>query len=173
MFHLVKDVQRRPPQRTKTLLPVERIDWAASGWAGIIGGGGFILIQTILMTLFTGGAGGDAVRQIAAIALGGEALAHPATRFTALVFLAAMAVHLPLSLIYARLLAPFVHGRPVGRAVAIGTAFGVALYAVNYYAFTSVFPWFAAGRGWITLVAHASFGALAAGTYVRFTARRR
>jgi hypothetical protein len=48
----------------------------------------------------------------------------------------------------------------------------VALYAINMYGFTAIFPWFAASRDKITLTAHIAFGVVAAGAY-RIAARRR
>ena len=53
-----------------------------------------------------------------------------------------------------------------------GGLFGVALYALNMYGFTAIFPWFAASRDGITLVAHIAFGVVAAGAY-RVAARQR
>ena len=142
-------------------------DWAAAGWAGIIAGTAFLLIETALITMFGSVTQTDAIRQIAAISLGQSVL--PTSTFTALVFLAAMAVHLPLSLLYARIVAALVHGRSVPLAIAIGVVFGVALYVVNYYAFTRLFPWFALARGWVTLTSHVAFGILAAGIYAQLT----
>lgn len=143
----------------------EGIDWEAAGWAGLAGGGVLILLETVLASLFTGGPDTDPVRQIAAIALN-QAASPASTPFTILVFLAAMAVHLPLSLLYARILAAVIHPLGPEKALAAGAAFGAALYAVNYYGFTVVFPWFEASRGWITLTAHLAFGLAAAGAYV-------
>lgn len=147
-------------------------DWAASGWAGIVAGAAFILIQTVFASLLYGSSGADSVRMIAAIALGSAALPG-STPFTAIVFLAAMGVHMILSLVYARILAVCVDGMNAARAVQTGAAFGALLYAVNFYAFTSVFPWFAASRGWITLLAHVAFGVIAAGVYEWLTVAQR
>ncbi|MGA8147390.1 MAG: hypothetical protein WB870_07435 [Gallionellaceae bacterium] len=47
-------------------------------------------------------------------------------------------------------------------AYVAGVGFGVALYVVNLYGFTAIFPWFAQSRGWITLIAHGVFGFLRA-----------
>jgi len=150
----------------------EGFDWSASGWAGFIAGGAFILIQTSFTSLFNGDASVDAIRQIAAIALGESVLPAPSP-FTTLVFMAAMGVHMIMSLIYARVLASIVHGMPAERAIIIGAGFGAILYAINFYAFTSFFPWFAVSRGWITLFSHVVFGVLAAGVYEWLTATRR
>jgi hypothetical protein len=157
--------RRRARRRAVERAPESELDWAAAGWAGLAAGLLMIALETALSSLSAGAAGTGPIRQIAAIALGGSVL-PPLSPFTGLVFLAAMSVHLPLSLIYARLLAPLVHGSRGGRAAAIGVLFGAGLYALNYYALAGVFPWFAASRGWITLVSHLAFGAVAAGMYV-------
>jgi hypothetical protein len=143
----------------------EDIDWAAAGWAGLVAGAVYILVESALISLFSGGPNSDAVRRIAAIALG-ETTLPPSTPFTALVFLSAMAVHLPLSLLYARVLAALVHGFSAPRAAVVGAGFGGLLYAVNFYAFARIFPWFAVARGWMTLSAHVVFGIVAAAAYV-------
>jgi len=146
------------------------LDWAASGWAGLGAGGAFILLQTFLGALFGGGDKTDAVRRIASIALGGAVM--PAGEpFTVIVFLAAAAVHIPLSLIYARVLAAMIDGMRPARAVASGALFGAALYVVNYYVFSGVFPWFVTARGPEALVSHLAFGALAAAIYTRLARR--
>ena len=147
------------------------IDWGAAGWAGLVAGLVFILLDSALITMFSGGPNTDAIRQIAAIALGQTTLPQSSS-FTALVFMTAMAVHLPLSLLYARILAVLVRGDTALRAAAVGAVFGAFLYAVNYYAFTRIFPWFAAGRNWMTLSAHVVFGIIAAALYVLLTERK-
>jgi hypothetical protein len=148
------------------------LDWAAAGWAGLFAGLTMILLEVALGLLFAGASGTDPVRRIAAIALS-QSVLPPLSPFTALVFFAAMSVHLPLSLLYARALAPFVQGRTLGRATAVGLAFGAGLYALNYYALAGLFPWFEAARGWVTFVSHLAFGGTAAGGYVLLAARRR
>lgn len=160
------------PRTTARPTPPEGFDWSASGWAGMIAGGAFIVIQTSFTSLFNGDPSVDAIRQIAAIALGDSVLPG-ATRFTALVFMAAMGVHLIMSLIYARVLAAIVHGMTAERAILIGAGFGAVLYSANYYLFTNMFPWFAVSRGWITLFSHVAFGVIAAGAYEWLTSARR
>ncbi|MFI5360953.1 MAG: hypothetical protein ACHQ49_03190 [Elusimicrobiota bacterium] len=147
------------------------IDWAAAGWAGIAAGVVYILLESALLSMFTGGPTSDAMRQIAQIALS-EATLPPRDSFTVLVFMMAMAVHLPLSLLYARILATLIDGMKASTAVAIGAAYGAGLYVINYYAFTGIFPWFAAARGWMTLASHIVFGVVAAEGYVLLTERR-
>jgi hypothetical protein len=170
MIH-VRDVKRPEVRFARGHAQVSPdVNWAAAGWAGIVAGAAFLLIQTTLTTLTNGS--GDVVRQIAGIALG-QSVLPGSTPFTALVFVMAVAVHLPLSLVYARLLAVIVDGMPVGRAAEAGALFGVCLYVVNYYGFAYFFPWFALARGWVALSSHVAFGALAAAVYVELAQRRR
>lgn len=49
-----------------------------------------------------------------------------------------------------------------GALVAVGALFGLAVYLVNFYGFTAVFPWFEMTRNWITIVSHLVFGAVLA-----------
>jgi hypothetical protein len=141
----------------------KEFDWAASGWAGLAGGGALLVWEMALAPLFLGISPAEMVRRVAAIALGESAVRL--TAFTTMVGLTAAIVHLPLSLIYARLLGAIVHRMRARAAVLFGAAFGAALYAVNFYGFTSVFPWFVGLRGWPTLLGHVVFGVVAAATY--------
>lgn len=161
-----------PASRKAPVFAPEAFDWAASGWAGLAAGAAFIVIQTSFVSMFTGDTNTDAVRQIAAIALG-ESVLPGKTPFTAIVFLAAMGVHMILSLMYARLLAAIIHGMSAARAISVGAGFGALLYAVNFYLFTDLFPWFTVSRGWLTLFTHVAFGMIAAGVYKRLTAAKR
>jgi hypothetical protein len=63
--------------------------------------------------------------------------------------------------------------RPAAQAALIGGAFGALLYGINFHLATRLFPWFAASRGWIMLVAHVGFGVVAAALYVSLERSRR
>jgi uncharacterized membrane protein YagU involved in acid resistance len=86
---------------------------------------------------------------------------------------AATVLHFALSVIYAAafiLLARRLRLK-ASRLPLAGLLFGLALYLVNMYGFTLLFPWFALVRDWITLAAHLVFGlglALAVGANTRF-----
>lgn len=165
----IHDAKRAAAPRARLAIPPSRdVNWAAAGWAGIIGGASFMLLEVFLNA---GGGHATPVRQIAAIALGASVIPPP-TPFTALVFVAAMAIHLPLSLIYARVLALLINGLAPARAMEGGAVFGAALYGVNYYAFTALFPWFALTRGSIALACHVVFGVIAGGVYAELSRRR-
>ncbi len=80
-------------------------------------------------------------------------------------------VHLVLSLVYAAVLVNVIRTMSLVAALLAGGAFGLILYGVNLYAFTTIFPWFIPVRGAITLVAHLAFGITAAAAY-RFATRQ-
>ncbi|MDP3542270.1 MAG: hypothetical protein Q8T11_07375 [Elusimicrobiota bacterium] len=164
----VKTIQRPhvrlpPPRSVDTGL-----DWGAAGWAGLAAGAAFVLIQTFASLVFGEGGSTAAVRRLASVALG-EGVMSPDAPFPALVYFAAAIVHIPLSLIYARILAALIHRMATARALALGALFGAGLYFVNYYAVSGLFPWFVSARGPAALVSHLAFGLLAAGIYKRLT----
>jgi uncharacterized membrane protein YagU involved in acid resistance len=135
------------------------IDWKAAVWAGIIAGLVFMVLEMLLVQLIGEGNRWGPPRMIAAIVMGREVLPPPAT-FDAGVFIVAMIVHFVLSLVYALIFA-WVAGQcqmtMTGAAIG-GLLFGLVIYAVNFYGFTALFPWFAEARNWITILAHAIFG---------------
>lgn len=81
-------------------------------------------------------------------------------------------VHVALSLAYTALLVPFVERNSGPGALITGAAFGLALYIVNMYGFTAIFPWFVQSRDWIAAMAHIAFGLGAAGSYRILRGRR-
>lgn len=112
-------------------------------------------------------------RLAAAIALGTDVIAAPqlATTPSLAVWCVAGFIHCALSVLYALLYAAvlaFVQGRLFAAASApakrrlnllAGAGFGLVLYLVNMYGFTALYPWFAAVRDSVTLLAHLIFGA--------------
>jgi uncharacterized membrane protein YagU involved in acid resistance len=141
------------------------IDLKAAVLAGVVAGLVFLVLEMALLPLLGIGVW-EPVRMIGAIVLGTEVLPPPAT-FSFGIFVVAMLVHLVLSIVYAFILSAIIRGRTQGVALAVGIVFGLVLYLVNFYAFTSVYPWFAEARNWVTLVAHLAFGLVAALIYVR------
>lgn len=165
----VKTIQR-PHVRLPPPRPVDSgLDWGASGWAGLAAGAAFILLQMMIAAGFGGEGRADPVRLLASIALGESVVKGEAP--ASIVFLAAAAVHLQLSMIYARVLAGMIHRRTRSRALVIGGLFGLGLYFLNYYAFAALFPWFTTARGPAAIIAHVGFGVIAAWIYKRLTLR--
>lgn len=103
-------------------------------------------------------------RLAAAIVLGPAVLPPPATLDWRITLVAAL-VHIALSLAYAALLNALTMRLDAVRSVLAGCLFGLLLFGINMYGFTTLFPWFEASRDWITAAAHAVFGMTAAATY--------
>ena len=74
------------------------------------------------------------------------------------VLLIATLIHFGISFICAAIALPVV--KELGRIPALlaGAGYGLAIYVVNLYGFTEVFPWFSVARGWVTIAAHVAFG---------------
>ena len=96
---------------------------------------------------------------IGAILLGEGVLPPPAT-FHLDSFLAALVVHVGLSLIYGSIFAWVANraGWSLSASALIGVLFGLAIYSVNFYGMTAFFPWFETARNGISIFAHAVFG---------------
>lgn len=142
-----------------------RFDVRAALWAGVIAGLAFLVVEMVLVA-FTGMSVLAPLQMMAAILLGPEVL--PAvSEFTIGILFAALFVHFALSIIYAMVLGLIINGRGYGVAVGVGLVFGLALYLLNFFAFTTIYPWFAEARNAISVLAHLTFGAAAAAIYVR------
>jgi hypothetical protein len=151
---------------------VRRIDWSAAVLAGVIVGIGFAGLEMILSVLLFRGLVARQVRMTAAIILGEEVLASTAN-FDLRILLAALAVHLALSIVYAIVLAWLILHLRFGAAEVVGLGFGLVLYLVNFYALAHFFPWFREERNWLSVVTHLAFGVIAALEYKAFARRRK
>lgn len=77
-------------------------------------------------------------------------------------------VHYALSLVFALVVALVVHRWGMLVGIVGGALVGVALYGINMYTLTLVFPWFFALNGPVILAGHVLFGAIAGGVYEYF-----
>ncbi len=102
--------------------------------------------------------------------MGKEVLPPPAT-FDVGIMMVAMLIHFGLSVVLAFLFAFIARGSSVGMAIMMGAAFGLAAYLVFFYGMTAIFPWFAAGRGWIGVVSHVMYGAVLGSVYASIARR--
>lgn len=147
-----------------------RINWKAAIWAGLIAGLVFMMAEMIMVAVFQGESPWAPPRMIAAMVLGTGVLESKG--FDPTIMMAAMAVHLPLSILYGVILALLLRSANLVTAIMVGSAFGLAIYLINFYPVANAFfPWFAMGRGWINIVTHMMFGAVGALTY--FTLRNK
>jgi len=103
------------------------------------------------------------VRLTAALVMGPAVLPPPATLQWD-VLLAATLIHFALSFAYAGIAAGLFRHLRTGTALIAGALYGIAIYVVNLYLLAVIFPWFAAARDWVALIAHVVFGVVLAET---------
>ena len=132
--------------------------------------GAVFLVLMLAMAPLMGASPWAPTRLIAAITMGREALSPPDT-FDSGAVSAAIIIHFALSVVYAVVFAFIAKGRSLASDTLLGAAFGLALYVVNFYGFTFLFPWFAEARHWVTITAHLAFGAALGASYA-WAARR-
>jgi len=106
-------------------------------------------------------------RLTAALVMGIDVLPPPSTPQWNILLVATL-IHFLLSVVYALIAAHWVSRLRNGPALFAGALYGLALYVVNLYGFTLLFPWFAGVRDWITLLTHLVFGAALAAGYRLF-----
>lgn len=140
------------------------VDWSAAVWAGVLAGAVLFLLDVLVLPLLIGGNGWVMVRLLASPVLGETILAPPAT-FDATALGVALLSHFALSIAFACLLAFIFHRGGLITGILGGALFGMALYGIQIYTMTFLFPWFFALHGWPFFTAHVVFGALAGGIY--------
>ena len=143
-----------------------KLDIKAAVWAGIIAGVVFMMLEMVLVETVGGGSPWGPPRMIAAIGMGKDVLPPPAT-FDLGVMIVAMAIHFVLAILLGMILGLIVSRRKLGLMASIGAGaiFGLAVYLVNFYGLTALFPWFAMARTPITLLTHVIFGTVLGWSY--------
>jgi hypothetical protein len=101
------------------------------------------------------------LRMIAATVYGRGAL-EPDDEFDAAMVTTAVMLFMTLAVLYSLAFSAIMSDSPRRYSALIGIAFGVALYHVNFYGFTFLFPWFKSLRTVDMLIVHAFFGLLIA-----------
>ncbi|SAK91157.1 hypothetical protein [Caballeronia ptereochthonis] len=149
-------------------------DWRAAVLAGVVAGAVFLVLGAFLMAIVTGQDPMVQPRMIAAIILGRGALQSPES-FSLGIVLVAFVVHFALAILFTVILsliiASFSLDSSLAMASVVGIAFGLAVYLINFYGLTSLFPWFAEARNWAAALAHMVFGVVAADLYMRWERR--
>jgi len=150
-----------------------KVDWKAAIWAGLIAGAVFMMLEMALVGTIGGQSPWGPPRMIAAMAMGEGVLPPPAT-FDFGIMMAAMMIHFTLSIVLGVVLGWAISQWRMGliTALAVGTAFGLLVYFVNFYLMTGIFPWFAMARGGISAFAHAMFGLVLGWVYHAIASRR-
>lgn len=144
-------------------------DWPAAAVAGLAAGAILMVLELIWAILIVGGEPWRISHMIAAIVVGPDAL--EVRDFSVRLIALALATHYVLGMVFglvlAALIAPFHLEERAGFLLLAGAAFGMALYLINFYGMSVVFPWFADLRGGVAVVAHLVFGMTAAVIYRR------
>ena len=143
-----------------------KLDIKAAIWAGIIAGVVFMMLEMVLVATVGGGSPWGPPRMIAAIGMGKDVLPPPAT-FDLGVMIIAMAIHFVLAILLGMILGLIVSRWKLGlmASIGVGAIFGLAVYLINFYGFTALFPWFAMARTPITLLTHVMFGTVLGWSY--------
>lgn len=139
----------------------------AGALAGLVAGAAYLAAQMGFAATLHGGGGWEPLQRISAMLLGPDAVPPPAEISLTIAGIALL-IHMPLSAIYGRLVAPFVRGFSLATAAWRGALAGLFLYAVNFWLLAPLaFPWFEDSRNVLTAIDHALFGAVAAVCYVQ------
>lgn len=147
-----------------TLTGHAELDWKAVIGSGVIAGLVFLMLEMIMVPLFLDGSPWGPPRMIAAMVMGEGVLPPPAT-FAFGIVMVALLIHFALSIVYAIAFDWVLGGIQKIPLIAVGALFGLALYLVNFYIFTEVWPWFAMARNWVSIFAHIVYGAVLAWSF--------
>jgi hypothetical protein len=147
-----------------TLTGHRALSWNGVFWSGLAAGVAFMMLEMLLVWAFMGQSPWGPPRMIAAMAMGQGVLPPPAT-FDFGIMMAAMFIHFTLSWLLAVAFAWLFGGLGTGTAVLVGAVFGLAIYLVNFYGFTAIWPWFAQARNWVSIFSHVMFGVILAWSY--------
>lgn len=111
------------------------------------------------------------IRLTAAILMGREVLPPPVTVDWQVITVATF-IHFVLSIAYSFFFAFLVSRLNKKLWLAAGLIYGLAIYGVNMYGMTFIYPWFSEVRDWITVAGHAVFGICLAGAYSKLSGTR-
>jgi hypothetical protein len=96
--------------------------------------------------------------RLTATLLMGTGVLHPPSTPQWDILAVATLIHFSLSVAYAMIPAYLAGRLRTGPSLVSGAVYGLAIYVVNLYGFTVLFPWFAVDRDWVTALTHLVFG---------------
>lgn len=140
------------------------VAWRAIPLAGLVAGTVFLVVSVLLMPVFFEVDGTLTLRYFASLALGDAALTNADTS----ILLVGIVVHYVLSLLFTLVIAIVVHRWGMLVGIIGGAVLGLALYGINLYTMTLLFPWFFAINSVLLIISHVLFGAVAGGVYEFF-----
>jgi len=129
------------------------LNWSAAIWASVIAGLVFAALEVVLAPIARGASPWMPLHFIGAIGLGQSALT-PLDTFDLKVVSVAVAIHMALAVLYGVILALIIERMDTAWAIVVGGIYGLALYYINFYGFSSVFPWWADARGAVSIFTH-------------------
>lgn len=141
------------------------VDVSAAIWAGLIAGVVFLVFQMIMVATIYNDSIFLVFRWAAAIVLGTGVLPPEASGFSFGIFIMGLLLHLGLSVLYSLLIAFIIHRWGLVVGIVGGAFIGLALFMVNYYTMTILFPWFYVASRPAMMLGHMLFGAIAGGIY--------
>lgn len=139
------------------------VDWRAALIAGLVSGIVFLGIAALVTTNALG-TPISLVRLFASIVLG-QGILNPTIDVTPIAWIAALIVHLLFSVGFGLLVAYVVHRWGFIVGILGGGLLGLALYFINFYSLSLLFPWFFTFRSMLMLIGHVLFGAVTGGLY--------
>jgi hypothetical protein len=139
------------------------VDWKAAFFAGLAGG--LISFTTnIILSLWLLKSPWLITRIIASFLMGKSVLPPPSS-FSLVVFFVSLFIHLMLSIIFSDLIAIVVHQWGIIVSFIGGALMGLAFYAIAFYSFSMLYPWFYTFRSWIFLIMYILYGAFTGSVY--------
>ncbi len=138
--------------------------WHAIPIAAVGAGLAFLLINVVLTPLVLDVGAGVTLRYFAALVLGPEVL----TDDSQTTIIVGILVHFLISLLFTFIIALVVHRWGLIVGIVGGGILGLAVYGINLYAMTLLFPFFFAIHSGVLILSHIVFGAAAGGIYELF-----
>lgn len=136
---------------------------------GLVGGLAKLVVDSVL-DVFVLTTPWAVLRRTAGILLGASVVTGHFGVGEALV---GLVVHFVVSVVYGAILVWLVHRATKGAALAIGVAFGLAIYVFHFHVATVAFPWFVDERSLIQIFSHVVFGVTVALAYLALYPRPR
>lgn len=150
--------------RIETPRTRQLVDWRAAIQAGAISGMVFFVLNLVLGSLALGTNGNFIIRYLASVLLG-EGILPPPESFSFGATIAALLATLVMAIIFSCIIAYVIHRGGILTGIVGGAILGLALYLINFYTLTLIYPWFYVLTGWTMAFNHIIFGALAGGIY--------
>lgn len=143
---------------------VKHVTWRAVLIAALVAGTAFLLVNLVLTQILYDINPALSLRYIASLVMG-EAIVMDDDAVSLIV---GVLVHYGLSLVFTLVVTIVVHRWGLLVGLIGGGVLGIAIYFINLYTLTLVFPWFFAMNGTVWLLSHLFFGMAAGGVYELF-----